>query len=428
VACTASSFSHPPALLSDASAGPQQQQQQHVASQLSAPSHLWRAFALGDGPSFGPGSVADAQAMLQWGTVFCLTCLLWFVVPRIINRIAKSLIETVDRVVLSVDVHMESIEISFLHRTLVMKKLCIDNPAGFTTDYLLKVDYIEMKVSIFSILCSRGHSIDLPRLSISNMDIMCEYQSLSTNTNLQVVQDFLKGVSASGPSGGGGGGPPGPARRPRRRKKVEFVLHEVLIEKIVVHLRMPRPELSILAGSQVDLPFQAACIQDIYFEDFQEEKGVMMFSDLVRFFVSNVLKQAMLSTEGVTSQVQRACQEALSVARGAAGTTMRSMEASVGQLQAEARRNLHAFGDKLAHTITASPSIAKDKHGEDGGFRDDDPDDRKIQDVFKTVPQRQQKTDRPPASSLPRSSGLCGWALSGCCEVYKAPSDHGSQG
>jgi len=235
--------------------------------------------------------LAPYQVLIE--IALALACLL-ILLPMLVNFAIKELLESVDRFVLSVDVHIQQLRISWLRRSFVMEELVVDNPLDsyFRTPSMLRCQRVEVGITYGSIWRSWGKQCDVRWLRISQLEVYVEYTSLHSPSNVQMVADFIDSRK--------------PQANGRRAKtdlgKMGFHLHEVDIPKIMVHVLLPLMDTAL-----------PCYMQDIFIQDFAAGETSATLEDIMRTIVKNVLGRAQSAADG-TPSVRRKLEEAMDVA------------------------------------------------------------------------------------------------------------------
>jgi len=119
----------------------------------------------------------------------CLPCL-----PQqcgnLFARAVKRAIAALDKKVLGVGMRVGSIHVNARSGTVQVGDLVLENPEGYHSECLLKIEKLELQVSMAKYIFSRGKTVVLESLAIANVDVT--YEKALTTSNVDYVLDFAR--------------------------------------------------------------------------------------------------------------------------------------------------------------------------------------------------------------------------------------------
>jgi len=255
--------------------------------------------------------------------VLLVICSLLF--HPLVNAMVKYRIESLEQVVLSVDVHIDQVSVNVLRRSIVINGLIVDNPPGFQTEYLLKIRQLKVAIHLFKFICSLGRKVELKDLYIDKLDVICEVPDFNARSNIQVIQAFVDGGTKE------------PYDKTSRARRREYIVHKVLAEHILVQVRVPSGKIEM----------NPCRIEKIEYEDFASTSGLKLADDIMRHCVGILLRKASLAAVDVTELALKC----LTNAKG-----QNAISADDGNVE-EAKKRVHEAGlefTKLHQDATAS--------------------------------------------------------------------------
>merc|ERR1711871_396407 len=114
---------------------------------------------------------------------------------KVVGLAIKFGIESVDRMVIGVDIEVGAAALSLCEGYVNVRRLVVDNPDGngFTTPYLLKADQLIVKLNIWKLVRTFGGTFEITALDVVGVEINLEKGKNGGPTNLGVILNFLKG-------------------------------------------------------------------------------------------------------------------------------------------------------------------------------------------------------------------------------------------
>ncbi|CAK0892152.1 unnamed protein product [Prorocentrum cordatum] len=126
-------------------------------------------------------------ALLCTGAAFVA---LWLAL-RVLRVAIIEAIEVLDDLVLGVDVQLEDLQINLFSGRVQITQLVIDNPEGYSTEYLLDAHTIMIDVSMSAFLCTFGRHLVVEEIVLRDVDII--YDKGLFTSNVSDVLDHIKG-------------------------------------------------------------------------------------------------------------------------------------------------------------------------------------------------------------------------------------------
>ncbi len=109
-----------------------------------------------------------------------------------LNSVVKQGVETYGPQVTNTSVQLDAVDIGLFNGKGELKQFTVGNPAGFTSEHLLKWDTIRVQVDPASL---RGDVVVIDDITVEGININAEQKGYSTN-----LQKFLDGMKGGGDS------------------------------------------------------------------------------------------------------------------------------------------------------------------------------------------------------------------------------------
>jgi len=113
---------------------------------------------------------------------------------KVVGLAIKFGIESVDRLVLGVDIEVGSAALSVCEGYVNVRGLVVKNPdsRGWDTDCLMEIDTVIVKINMGLLACSRGKKFELTRLELRGVHVNFD-KTLGADSNVQMVLDYVGG-------------------------------------------------------------------------------------------------------------------------------------------------------------------------------------------------------------------------------------------
>merc|ERR1719316_904399 len=239
---------------------------------------------------------------------------------KVIGLAVKLAIESVDRIILGVDVEIGAARLSICRGFVNLADVVVQNPEGYKTPYLLSVGKVVVKLCMSKLLWSLGKVVEIEALILSNVDIIFEKSSSSSN-----VQDLLKHLEGdkkemTEEEMKGGSGKPKPSVQVKGWRHLEGDKPEETDHKEVVESEKPKPSVEVILH-RIDILEVGAKVASTYLEgrgirvalgnieynDFQEQcGGKVEVSVVVKIIVETLMKSVLANTGIVGEAVKQA--------------------------------------------------------------------------------------------------------------------------
>lgn len=108
---------------------------------------------------------------------------------RILGKVVKTFLQSIDRRILGVNVSFGHLKVNPCCLQVNIDGLTVDNPEGYDSPYLLKMDDVHVRFSLRRLLFSCGRRISVRELQLDGVDVNVEKSLRSSN--LQDVLAFL---------------------------------------------------------------------------------------------------------------------------------------------------------------------------------------------------------------------------------------------
>jgi len=263
---------------------------------------------------------------------------LWFIVvflvagmissAKVIGLAAKMAVESVDRWLLGVDIHIAAARLSLCQGFVNLVDVVVDNPPGYETPHLLRVKTISLHINLWGIIWSLGNRIEIKAIILKHLDVV--YEKTSTGSNVSSILDHLVGANATTEDSNMSNDAPGV------EGDAEGSTMEVLLRRIEI-VRVRAELATKILGSATSMQ---VVLGDIQVPDFSEQQ--ISVREIVTVVVETILKSVVANSfkfgEGIShratsvaSQVKDGCLSGCAaplalMASGQSGVTQRSSD------------------------------------------------------------------------------------------------------
>jgi len=127
--------------------------------------------------------------------LLCLMAALILSSAKVVGLAVKLGIESVDRVFLGIDIDVQQAALNVCRGYVNVQGLIAHNPEGhgYTSDYLLKIDRMTVKVNMSRLLSTFGKVFEITELIIEGVELNFEKGSAGNSSNVRAVLDFIDG-------------------------------------------------------------------------------------------------------------------------------------------------------------------------------------------------------------------------------------------
>jgi len=226
---------------------------------------------------------------------------------KVIGLAVKLAIESVDRILLGVDVEIGAARLSICQGFVNLANVVVQNPDGYKTPYLLSVGKVVVKLAMCKLLCSLGKVVEIEALILSNVDIIFEKSSSSSN-----VQDLLKHLEGDKKEANGG---TVEVKGWSKEEGKEEQVHEAAEKpqpkssgpEVILH-RIDILEVGAkVASTYLEGRGLRVALGNIEFNDFQEQCGGQVeVSVVIKIIVETLMKTVLANTGVVGEAVKQA--------------------------------------------------------------------------------------------------------------------------
>jgi uncharacterized protein involved in outer membrane biogenesis len=202
-----------------------------------------------------------------------------------VNGIAKKAIESGGTYALGAQTKVSSVSIGLLSGKVSMSGLDVANPAGgFQSPHFLSLGKGGVAVSLGSL---RQPTVELPQLSLSNLDVNLEKRN--GQTNFGAILDSLKQKT-------GGGDKPKSAPAGDEKK---FVIRDLDIQNVTVHVDLVGGPGAVSELTKVTVPIERIKLHDVGSAGSGVAGSGVTMSELAGIIVKAVLSAAAENGGGV---------------------------------------------------------------------------------------------------------------------------------
>jgi len=133
--------------------------------------------------------------------VLVVLVLLFYVIQpccsRVVGKAMKTLLQTIDKKVLGVNVSFGHLNVNLCRLQVIIDGLTVENPEGYSTPFLLKMEDVHLHFSLMELLCSFGKRIKVQQLELDGVEVNVE--KTMSSSNLQDVLAFLASKATPAP-------------------------------------------------------------------------------------------------------------------------------------------------------------------------------------------------------------------------------------
>jgi hypothetical protein len=239
-------------------------------------------------------------------------------------------IESTGKILLGAEITIARVALSVCGGDISLGNLVVSNPESseaWESPYVLKVEHMTVRLSIWRLLRSGGNEFDLSTLTLKGVDVRYDLPGFGHDSNVHLVleklkqsvneakssvagfvqlkqavhQDSIAVVEELGQASSSALTPEGPARSESKAKSgIRLILHQVSINQLEAHVHV----------SKMLLRFDIA---DIEFADFQQQLSnskSAVVEDAVKAILTTILKTVLSNQKLLAQSAARAASAA----------------------------------------------------------------------------------------------------------------------
>lgn len=210
------------------------------------------------------------------------------IVVSAIDGIARKAIEQGGTYALGADTKVSSVNVGLLSGEFSMAGLTVKNPAGgpgFASPHFLSLGKGGVGVSLGTL---RENTVELPHLSLSNLDVNLEKKD--GKTNYGAILEHLKQTT--------GGGETKPASKPAADEK-RFIIHDLDIQNVAVHVDLLGGPAALSSATKLTVPIERIKLSDVGKTGTGVGGSGVTLSELTGIIVKAVLAAASQNGGGI---------------------------------------------------------------------------------------------------------------------------------
>jgi len=148
-----------------------------------------------------PGETAfqDFRAVIRLAFITFLIFLVSLLLSsaKVTGLAVKFAIESMDRALLGVDIHVESATLGLCRGLVLLSGIRVDNPEGFEAPYLMKLEQLSLKLNIGRLICSVGRQFEVTVLKLTGVQVIFEkdFAQYDSKSNVQTIIDHLEAAT-----------------------------------------------------------------------------------------------------------------------------------------------------------------------------------------------------------------------------------------
>lgn len=267
---------------------------------------------------------------------------------KVIGIAVKLAIESADKMLLGVDVDVGAARLDLCRGFVNLADVIVHNPEGYKTPYLLSVGKVVLKLNMMGLAKSLGKLIEVEAVILSNVDII--FEKSSTSSNVQDLVKHLEGDKKQTPEEEEEARMKAEAAKQHKKvgdydkpsKPVEVILHRIDILEVGAKVAS-----TYLGGRGLRV-----ALGNIDYKDFQEQcGGKVQVSVVIKLILETLMKTVLANTGIVGETAKKVVAEVGAVAHKAEEKIAAGMHAAEQKVAAGA----HKVADKAsaaAHWVT----------------------------------------------------------------------------
>lgn len=211
----------------------------------------------------------------------------YYTSSSVLGKILETGIETFDRRVLGVDIHIGRLWLHPFTGQLVVNSFKIDNPKGYDVDHLVTASHIFIDLNMSKLLFSGMRSIEVTKIAFKDPAFHLDYSDAhGGQSNLQWFSEFLSKGKKTAPSAEKAEAKPEEVCDPKKPVKPKRKLHLQEVE---------------VKDLMLDYDGRHIHVGDIHYDDFSSEVAgglVDAMDDIVCLLFKSILKTALAASLG----------------------------------------------------------------------------------------------------------------------------------
>lgn len=209
------------------------------------------------------------------GSLVCgLLPILGYAVARSLSKRIERGVESSDKTSFGVDIDVGKLTVNLCEGYIVVHGLTVFNPPGYSAEYLLKAETVNVDIRMATLVCSCFRTVQVDKIVFSGVDVLYDKSWSSSN-----IKDVINSTRA--------GGVTAEKSETSPKDSARCTMRKVLFEDVVV--RQPMAAKTSLALAAADLDIQ----------DFSAEIGESRLHVAAFAILSRVLKTAAANLEPV---------------------------------------------------------------------------------------------------------------------------------
>lgn len=231
---------------------------------------------------------------------------------KVIGLAAKWSVESIDRWLLGVDIHIDAVRLSLCQGFINLLNVVVDNPPGYDTPHLLRVKTVTLHVNLWRAITSLGKHIEIKAIILKHLDVI--YEKSSEGSNISSILDHVKGDALTDSSNISDEAnlPDVKNDAPDIKDAAEGPATEVLLRRIEI-VKVHAEAVAKILGNKVSAH---VVLDDINFPDFSKRQ--ISVPEIISLLMMTILKTVVANTfrfgEGMSHTLDSASTRAASLA------------------------------------------------------------------------------------------------------------------
>lgn len=266
---------------------------------------------------------------------------------RVIGLAAKWSVESIDRWLLGVDIHIDAVRLSLCQGFISLDNVAVDNPPGYDAPHLLRVKTVTLHVNLWRAITSLGKRIEIKAIILKHLDIV--YEKSSEGSNVSSILDYVKGDVSTNNSRISSEAklPDSNNAAPQLKDAAEGSATEVLLHRIEV-VKVHAEAVAKILGNKASVH---VVLDDIKFPDFSERQ--ISVAEIISLVMRTILKTVIANTfrfgEGMSHTLGSASSRAASLASKAKDGCLSGCAAPLGLVASGQSFVIQEGRDSKAH-------------------------------------------------------------------------------
>lgn len=229
------------------------------------------------------GGLLGTQTFLVLTGFLCLVApLVYRFAMRIVAEKMKEYVEREDRDMFGVDIHIRTLDLSICYGRLVIYDMLVENPEGYTSQYMLQAKKIVVDLDMLELMKTRGQHIIVEEMSFEDVHAIIEYDgmlfgSAFSVSNFERIREHMRNrKSQSEPAEEKDTGPE-PAKDTAPKAAREWTFQKVAFIDVGANLASKLNAVRVV-------------VADLRFKHFSNEMGSKNLADLLGYLLSSISK------------------------------------------------------------------------------------------------------------------------------------------